>query len=201
MTSANALTLDNRVENIIKRLEMNVPNVRERIVLHLLKSQGFLTSSVLELDVQEKDLFRKLFFQLNHDTGELLLKYPIFSQPKTTNTSITTSQASTYIAAGVYDIQKYRDVFKGYRVGSMGDKKACKSKMDKWLKDNEEYSFEQVIEAAEYYIKSLQNDYKYLQQADYFIMKDKQSRLSAIIDDVVGDNTMTSNQTSRTKLR
>ena len=55
------------------------------------------------------------------------------------------------------------------------------------MKNNPDYSKEDIIKAAKIYINSLDN-YTFLQQADYFIYKKdaygESSRLSAFIDDI-----------------
>jgi hypothetical protein len=56
--------------------------------------------------------------------------------------------------------------------------------------DNPEHPFENIIKAVKIYINSLNNQYTYLQQADYFIYKrengskEESSRLSAFIEEV-----------------
>lgn len=94
------------------------------------------------------------------------------------------------------NVQKYRDVFKGLKPGSMGDPKACKEKLERWMKENPEYDIKDIINAAEAYIESL-NDYTYLQRADYFIYKQERnrsevSRLSSFIGEKGGNSEWTS---------
>lgn len=66
-------------------------------------------------------------------------------------------------------IDEYRILFKGKKVGAMGDRKACVEKMRVFLSQND-YSKDEILSATERYIKSLDNR-AYLQQADYFINK------------------------------
>lgn len=84
-------------------------------------------------------------------------------------------------------IVDFRNKWKGLKPGSMGSLAACKMKMLRWMEENPEYTPEQIIKAADIYIKSL-NNLTYLQQADYFIYKKEgfveQSRLSAFIDEI-----------------
>lgn len=85
-------------------------------------------------------------------------------------------------------IQEYRNIFKGLKIGSMGSKNSCIEKLQKWVKENPEYSFDDILKAANIYIESL-SSYQYLQRADYFIYKqDKNgsinSSLSAYIDEI-----------------
>lgn len=91
-------------------------------------------------------------------------------------------------------INDFRNKFKGLKPGSMGSESACKLKMFRWMKENPQYTPEQILNATEIYIKSL-NNYQYLQQADYFIYKkegkDEQSKLSAFIDEIAVDDDWT----------
>jgi hypothetical protein len=89
-------------------------------------------------------------------------------------------------------IEEYRNLWKGLKVGSMGSLNACKEKMERWMKENPNYSKEDIIKAAKIYINSL-NNYQYLQAAHYFIYKkdgkEEDSRLSAFIEEKEVDNT------------
>lgn len=93
------------------------------------------------------------------------------------------------------DIDKYRSLWKGLKPGSMGSKQACKNKLIKWMKENPEYSFNDIINAAKTYINSVDN-LRYLQNADYFIYKQDKSginssRLSSFIDEEFLDDEWT----------
>lgn len=89
-------------------------------------------------------------------------------------------------------IEEYRNLWKGLKVGSMGSPMACKEKMERWMKENPNYTKEDILKAAKIYINSL-NNYQYLQAAHYFIYKkdgkEEDSRLSAFIEEKEVDNT------------
>jgi hypothetical protein len=89
-------------------------------------------------------------------------------------------------------IEEYRNLWKGLKVGSMGSPNACREKMERWMKENPNYSKEDILKAAKIYINSL-NNYQYLQAAHYFIYKkdgkEEDSRLSAFIEEKEVDNT------------
>lgn len=84
------------------------------------------------------------------------------------------------------NIREYRELWKGKKLGSMGSENACKEKLTKWMNENPQYSFEQIMKAAKMYISSVDN-LNYLQRADYFISKKdgivENSTLSAFIDE------------------
>lgn len=86
-------------------------------------------------------------------------------------------------------IEEFRSKWKGLKPGSMGSLKSCYLKLARWMSENPEYSFEEVLQAADLYIESLGGDYRYLQRADYFIYKqennrEESSRLSSFIDEI-----------------
>ena len=88
-------------------------------------------------------------------------------------------------------INDFRIKWKGLKpgFGSMGSLKACKLKLTRWMKENPDYSFDNILEAADIYISSLNGDYRFLQRADYFIFKqennrEESSRLSAYVDEI-----------------
>lgn len=93
-------------------------------------------------------------------------------------------------------INEYRHLWKGLKPGSMGSKKGCSQKLSRWMRENPEYSFDDILKAASLYIATV-NNVRYLQQADYFIFKqdtnkEESSRLSAFIEEELSDNDWTS---------
>jgi len=97
------------------------------------------------------------------------------------------------------NIHLYRDKWKGLKPGSMGGLQSCKEKLTRWITENPEYSFDDILNAADLYLNTEGRNTKYLQRADYFIFKkdgkEESSRLSAFIDDLDGgdDEDWTSN--------
>lgn len=89
-------------------------------------------------------------------------------------------------------VGEYRKIFKGYKTGSMGSLSNCKTNLSTFLKNNPEYTLDDIMNAAKVYVNSVDN-FRYLQRADYFIYKqqaDKSwvSTLEAYIDESI-DNT------------
>lgn len=66
-------------------------------------------------------------------------------------------------------IQDYRNLFKGIKIGSQGDKNACTLKMKKFMKDNPTYSKEHIFNVTKSYIDTTEPTFT--MQADYFIYK------------------------------
>ncbi len=71
-------------------------------------------------------------------------------------------------------ITKFRELFKGKKMGSMGTLGTVVKNMEEFRATYPEYTTEHILKATESYVKSCANDgYKYLQQADYFIWKNQ----------------------------
>ena len=83
---------------------------------------------------------------------------------------------------------KFRNKWRGLKLGSMGSLSSCQHKLNRWRNVNPGYSDEEILKAVDLYMLSLVNDYQYLLRADYFIFKregkDENSRLSAFIDEL-----------------
>jgi|TARA_R110000772_G_scaffold24943_4_gene65454 hypothetical protein len=85
---------------------------------------------------------------------------------------------------GKYDkmTDNYRELFKGLKTGSMGDRNAVKGKLIRFMKDNPNTSFSEVKSAVKEYIESLNGNYKYIRRADYFIYKQTSRKNEEISD-------------------
>ena len=86
-------------------------------------------------------------------------------------------------------IEEFRNKWKGLKSGSMGSQKSCQLKLLRWMKENPNYTFDDILKAANIYLESLNGDYRFLQRADYFIFKqennrEESSRLSAFVDEI-----------------
>ena len=95
-------------------------------------------------------------------------------------------------------INEFRNKWKGLKPGSMGALHSCKEKLSRWMDENPEYSFEDILKAADLYLSTEGTNLKFLQRADYFIYKkdgrEESSRLSAFVDDVgIANDDWTSN--------
>lgn len=86
-------------------------------------------------------------------------------------------------------VEEFRSLFDGLKLGSMGSKSACLKKMKLFHQKNPDVTLGEILEATKAYIESLRGDYRYLQQADYFIQKHDGSRLETWIEEVKKGNT------------
>ena len=87
-------------------------------------------------------------------------------------------------------IVDYRNLYKGTKVGIMGDPKSCLEKMCRFFVEYPQYANKDLIlNATKKYIETEAfTNYKYLQRADYFIYKitgkEESSRLASFCSDV-----------------
>lgn len=87
-------------------------------------------------------------------------------------------------------ISDYRNIFRDLFIGSMGSPKGVKDKMFRWLTENPNYTIDDVIHAAKYWVDNKRKEVDnpmFIGQADYFIFKRNQdgtesSRLSSVIE-------------------
>lgn len=68
-------------------------------------------------------------------------------------------------------IDEYRGLFKGKKIGAMGDRATCLKNMIRFMAEYDQYSKDDILKAAKLYIQSCSPSYRYLKQADYFISK------------------------------
>jgi len=161
---------------------VNIPYVGNRDDLDILQKKGYIKLMINE--------YKESCFILR-EKAELLLELVTIEESLKHETSKAISKRSNRVINSDIDqfIQDYRSLWKGLKVGAMGDLQACKDKMYKWMKTNPQYSKEDILKAARLYIRSVDN-LKYLQQADYFIYKEdkinkiEQSKLSSMVDEV-----------------
>ena len=94
---------------------------------------------------------------------------------------------------------KWKEATHGRKPGIMGSRQSCLDKMTQWMKENPNYTFDQILKAADLYLSSVDN-IKYIQRADYFISKKDSgiitSRLSAYIDEIEDIDTVDTNWTN-----
>jgi len=179
-------------ENILKREDINSNDL-----IYLYKKVN--KESILDAKPNLSKLIEKGFISSNN--GSIYLKQKALDLINILDIEISLSsdnkkkiKKSDRLIKEQVDsfIDDYRNLWKGLRVGSMGSKKACYDKMYRWIKENPEYTTNEIMEAAHTYLTSVK-DLRFLQRADYFIFKqnnkkEESSRLSAFIDDITTDS-------------
>ena len=126
---------------------------------------------------------------LRQEGLDLLEYLSIESFKKFENPKIIKKSKKKISAEVVERIDEYRIKWKGRKAGAMGDKKSCIDKLSRWMETNPEYSFDDILQAADIYLETEGTNRTYLQRADYFIYKqdnnkEETSRLSAFIDEI-----------------
>ena len=157
---------------------LNIEHSKSRFTS--LEQKGFIKKNLSEVILREKSKLLLDFLSIESN-------YSNYKEKK------IIKKSNRVINEGFDEfIEEYRKLWKGLKPGSMGSENACKEKMERWMKENPNYSKEDILKAAKIYINSL-NNYQYLQAAHYFIYKkdgkEEDSRLSAFINETEPDNT------------
>lgn len=152
--------------------------------------RGYDNDNLLRLQYIKKDATGIPYLR---QSGVDLLQYlSIDSFKEYKAPKIVKKSKKKIIAEVVERINEYRNKWSGLKAGSMGDKQSCIEKLSRWMEVNPEYSFEDILKAADVYLNTEGTNLTYLQRADYFIYKqdvnkDEVSRLSAFIDEIGTD--------------
>ena len=143
-------------------------------------------------------LLEKKYIKVDTETGEVSLResaneliefLTIKSFNEFKSNKIIKKSKKQVTAEVTERISEYRSKWKGLKAGAMGGRKDCIQKLTRWMLENPEYSFDQILNAADLYLSTEGMNTRYLQRADYFIFKQdvhkgEASRLSAFIDEL-----------------
>jgi hypothetical protein len=160
--SINKEEVINQIKGIILSKQINVNEVE--VILDSLESAGFI--------LLNKGLLTEVSLR-NVRLGK-----------------IVKSEESDLYNSVISWIDEYRHLFKGTKVGAMGDKNSCILRMVELLKRRPDITKEIILESTQKYINTTEP--KYIKQAHYFIRKDeanqkdgRHSLLEAICDEVI----------------
>ena len=170
--------------------EQNLSIDEYLVLIHLQDDIIYNNSNLVLTSLQDKGFIKIITNEkiILREKGTLFLDLISIDSINSAKDKKITKKSSRSINSDLDVLAKeYRMLWKGLKPGSMGSEQGCKEKLFRWMKNNPEYSKEDIIKAAKIYINSLDN-YTFLQQADYFIYKKdaygESSRLSAFIDDI-----------------
>lgn len=190
---------------ILNIIRMNVVISTDNLAVDNLTVNEFLSLLVLDgrysqvLDdeilkgLEGKNLIKigESLVELREEGIEIIQKYLIDDfNVKTKKVKQIHKKSERFVSKTVEEnIDAYRELFRGLKVGSMGSLASCKEKLTRWMKENPDVTIERILKATQIYIGSVDN-MKYLKRADYFIYKVEEdktevSTLSSIIDEVV----------------
>lgn len=171
-------------------------SIEEFLYLYFLYSEDRKYNEV-DLEKLQKQKFikikeenEKIQITLREKSIELLEFFIVEIEQPLSKKEKTIKRSQRVINADINNrVEELRLKWKGLKVGSMGSLQSCKDKLTRWMKENPNYSFDDILKAADMYIDSLNRDYRFLQRADYFIYKqennrEESSRLSAFIDEI-----------------
>lgn len=170
--------------------EQNLSIDEYLVLIHLQDDIIYNNSNLVLTSLQDKGFIKIVTNEkiILREKGTLFLDLISIDSINSAKDKKITKKSSRSINSDLDVLAKeYRMLWKGLKPGSMGSEQGCKEKLFRWMKNNPDYSKEDIIKAAKIYINSLDN-YTFLQQADYFIYKKdaygESSRLSAFIDDI-----------------
>lgn len=177
---------------VLKEQEITVPELLQLYNLYV--DEMVVTScGVMDVDKLESKLFIKKIdnkIYLREKAIKLIEFLSIETEGSFDTKKVKKTKSKRVILSVVEDnVVEFRNKWRGLKPGSMGSLKACKEKLHRWMKENPEYTFEQILKAADLYLATEGANIRYLQRADYFVFKqdanrDEMSRLSAFIDDI-----------------
>ena len=159
----------------------------------------YLVEEGIDLEKLEKNLFIKCIDgeMFLREKAVQLINFLTIESTGSFNSEKKKVVSKRVILSVVDDkVDEFRNKWRGLKPGSMGDLRACKEKLHRWMKENPKYSFDDILKAADIYLASEGANLRYLQRADYFIYKqdshkEEVSRLSSFIDEInsgVGEN-------------
>lgn len=172
--------------------ELNVNMDYDDLYLHY---QSLENKKFIKITIKEENEIKSIKYILREKSKVLIENSFTDKKVSVKKDSIKKKLSQRFINDAVEEgIEEYRNSWKGLKPGSMGSPKNCKDKLKRWMLENPEYTFDDILKAVSIYINQFNGDYRFLQQADYFIFKkdgkEESSRLSAFIDeiDLVGNN-------------
>lgn len=175
--------------------ELNI-SIEEFLYLYNI-SEDKVTDIKIDLQKLQEQKFIKIITEdekiqiILRDKSIKLIEFLTVEIEHSLNTKeITIKKSQRAINLDISDrVTEFRLKWKNLKAGSMGSLQSCKYKITRWMKENPDYSFDDILKAADMYIDSLNGDYRFLQRADYFIYKqennrEESSRLSGFIDEI-----------------
>lgn len=123
--------------------------------------------------------------QRNYINRNFVLLVPFYKNDTNVSEIIDNSWEQYHLSDVSSYIDQYRTLFKGYRVGNMGNKKICIDYMIRFMLQYK-VSFEEILYAAQYYIQN--TEAKYVTNAENFLYritdKGEVSKLADIIEEL-----------------
>lgn len=116
-----------------------------------------------------------------------ILKIPIFDNDVVIDGRLKKADEINNIQNDVENfIDEYRSMFKGYRIGNMGNRKRCINLMVRFILDNSNYTINDIRSAVHYYIQNTEP--RFITSAENFIFritdKGEESKLYDVMEEL-----------------
>lgn len=180
------------IESILDTIVTNTGASKTRLKITLFVIQEQL-SNLIDDTVGTLLMFGLIERDFDNEK-RLKLKYPLYIQLEA-DEPVGKLNSKTIVPFIEANYAAYRSRFGtetktgglvGYKPGVLGDEQGGIKKMVAWFKQTKfKYSWEDVLATTSMYVDKFvrENNFTYMQRADYFIMKDQVSTLSSLIDD------------------
>lgn len=153
----------------------------------------FLTKLALNIDIDfpiEETVINKLtrdnIIERDYINNKFILKVSFFENGELIEGNLKTFDKITSVEKEVsIRIDEYRTLFKGFRIGNMGNRKTCINYMIRFILQND-YTFDEILQATHYYINH--TEMKYITSAENFIYRTtnngEESKLYTILEEL-----------------
>lgn len=181
--------------DILKVSNLNINHLLTLIKIHFITEKEFFDYDVNQehINYLRKEKYIIVYEDTNlryfiREKGNIILKKIVeFNKIEKSTITINADQKD-HILEFNKKVKQFREKFNSLRIGSMGTLSSVRSKLERWMKNNPDVLFDEILEATQLYIDSLNGDWRYLQRADYFIYKqnsrkEETSRLSIFIEE------------------
>jgi hypothetical protein len=156
------MTINEEVKNLLK--DHNIDEAKGLLVLlaiyHNIPFDGYLESFFAQ-ELSEINIIK--IVDRSYPDENIIWNIPLFNDAEL---NLATEWS--------WVLDEYRPLFRNIDKSKGGTPISCVRRMKKFFAEHPEVRKQDVIEAAKMYIETV-NDPRYLQQADYFIIKDTKS--------------------------
>jgi len=131
-------------------------------------------------------LTRDCIIERDYIKNKFILKVPILENGEVVSGKFKTFEELNSIEEIVKNrIDEYRTLFKGFRIGNMGNRKTCIAYIIRFILEYG-YTFDEILQAAHYYINH--TEMKYITSAENFIFRTtnngEESKLYTILEEL-----------------
>ena len=170
--------LHEQIKVLLNEVNINNLNVNN-ILLFLLKHKESLEIHVDLSDEEHMFLIKNRIVNKNYITGEMEILIPFYQHEEGVIFESNINNIRRFV---IDNINSYRELFVGVRMGSIGNKRTCIDNMIKFMLYHPDIKYEDIIASTKYYISNTEDSF--IMNADNFIYKDEYSKLLTIIEEI-----------------